>query len=61
MSVRELDPDSDRTVDVLDVDVSDDDEDNEGESFEELPVMDDVSGREGRLRKLSTVLTTGTI
>ena len=84
MIVRELDPDSSKVMDVVDVDVSEDDEEVELEPFEEVPpevVDDDVSdddeevedeslvevptdegvGRDGRLWKIATVWTMGTI
>jgi len=84
MSVRELDPDSSKVMDVVDIDEEEDNEEVELEPFEEVPpvvVDDDVSdddeevedeslvevttdesvGRDGRLWKLSTVWTTGTI
>ncbi|MHB8371058.1 MAG: hypothetical protein ACYDBP_15490 [Leptospirales bacterium] len=77
MIVRELDPDSSKVMDVVDVDVSEDDEEVELEPFEEVPpdVVDDDeedellvdvptdegAGRDGRLWKIATVWTTGTI
>ncbi len=63
MIVRELDPDSERVVEVVEPDVLVDEED-ESETLPVLPVFPvapDVSGREGRLWTLPTVWTTGTI